>query len=226
MRLVVAALLAFGVHASLYWIEITRSQPHLTLRQSRTVSIDLVTFQKPTEKKVPPSPRVVQPKHQPKPILKSKPKPKPKPKPVVQAPPVVPRSITPEPMIETQSFDADLGPQEAELAPEAVAREEIPPAGVDHQPAVQASVPRYDLNPPPHYPRVAKRRKYTGIVMLDVWVTADGRVAQVRIADSSGYAVLDESAAKSVKGWQFTPARRGGLPIEMWVQVPVRFELR
>ena len=73
---------------------------------------------------------------------------------------------------------------------------------------------------------MAKRRKYTGIVTLDVWVTADGRVAQVRIADSSGYAVLDISAAQSVKGWQFTPARRGGLPAEMWVQVPIRYELR
>jgi periplasmic protein TonB len=118
-------------------------------------------------------------------------------------------------MVETQSLDAGIGVQEAELAPDVVAAE-----------AVQVSVPRYDLNPPPHYPRVARRRKYTGIVTLDVRVTADGRVAQVRIADSSGYAVLDRSAVKSVQAWQFTPARRGGLPVEMWVRVPVRYELR
>jgi periplasmic protein TonB len=230
IRLAVAALLALGVHASLYWIRMPWSQPHLTLRQSRTISIDLVTFQKPTEKAAPPSPKVVQPKPRPKSIPESKPKPKPKPKPVVPAPPVTPRSITPEPppqpMVETQSFDAGIGVQEAELAPDVVAAEAVPPVGAAQQPAVQVSVPRYDLNPPPHYPRVARRRKYTGIVTLNVRVTADGRVAQVRIADSSGYAVLDRSAAISVKAWQFTPARRGGLPVAMWVRVPVRYELR
>jgi periplasmic protein TonB len=129
-------------------------------------------------------------------------------------------------MVETQSFDAGIGVQEAELAPDVVAAEAVPPVGAAQQPAVQVSVPRYDLNPPPHYPRVARRRKYTGIVTLNVRVTADGRVAQVRIADSSGYAVLDRSAAISVKAWQFTPARRGGLPVAMWVRVPVRYELR
>ena len=234
IRLVLAALLAIGVHATLYWIKIPWFQPHLMLRQSQTVSFDLVSLHKPIEKTVPPSPQAVQPKPKPEPLPKSKPEPKPKPKSslktVVQALPAPARRLPPdpplEPMIE-QPLDADIWAQEVELAPDAAANGEISAAaGAERQPAVQASVPRYDLNPPPHYPRVAKRRKYTGIVTLDVWVTAAGRVAQVRIADSSGYAILDKSAAKSVKDWKFTPARRRGLPVGMWVQVPVRFELR
>jgi protein TonB len=86
-------------------------------------------------------------------------------------------------------------------------------------------VPLYDLNPPPVYPWVARRRHYQGTVLLDVRVTAQGIVAEVKVARSSGYPVLDRSALKSVRRWRFEPARRGSRPIETWVQVPVRFEL-
>ena len=64
---------------------------------------------------------------------------------MVQTPPVAARSIPseplPEPMIK-QPLDTDIGVQEATLAPDAaqVAEAEQPPA-------VQVSVPRYDLNP-------------------------------------------------------------------------------
>ncbi len=230
IRLVLAALLALGVHATLFCIEVPRSQPSLMLRQSRSVSIDLITFQKPAEKPVPPPPKVVEPRPEPK--MKPQPKSKPKPvvKPVMPPPPVAPRSIKPELMPEpaaaAQSFNADSGAQESESAPDAVATEKVPAGRAEQRPATQTSIPRYDLNPPPHYPRLAKRRQYTGTVILAVRVTAYGRVAQVRITESSGYNILDQSALKSVKGWQFTPARQGDRPVEMWVQVPVRYELR
>jgi TonB family protein len=79
-------------------------------------------------------------------------------------------------------------------------------------------VPLYDLNPPPVYPRVARRRNYQGTVLLDVRVTAQGTVAEVKVARSSGYSVLDTSALSSVRNWRFEPARRGSRPIETWVQ--------
>lgn len=189
--------------------------------QSRTVSIDLVTFQKPVEKPAPPKPKVIKPR--------PKPKPKPVIKPVVQPEPV-PQPVEPEPLPEpakaVQELEPDIEMEAATPEPEPAAAEEIPADEDDDRAAVQASVPRYDLNPPPLYPRVARKRNYQGTVMLDVRVTVDGQVAQVRIAESSGYAILDRSAVKSVKGWRFTPARRGGRPIEMWVQVPVRYELK
>jgi periplasmic protein TonB len=37
---------------------------------------------------------------------------------------------------------------------------------------------------------------------------------------------LDRSALSAVRRWRFEPARRGAQPIETWVQVPVRFELK
>lgn len=189
--------------------------------QSRTVSIDLVTFQKPVEKPAPPKPKVIKPrpKPKPKPVIKPVVQPEPEPQPVEPEP-------LPEPVKAVQELEPDIEMEAATPEPEPAAAEEIPADEDDDRAAVQASVPRYDLNPPPLYPRVARKRNYQGTVMLDVRVTVDGQVAQVRIAESSGYAILDRSAVKSVKGWHFTPARRGGRPIEMWVQVPVRYELK
>ena len=93
-------------------------------------------------------------------------------------------------------------------------------------PAVKVSVPLYELNPPPVYPRIARRRNYQGTVLLDVRVTAGGRAAEVKVAHSSGYGVLDRSAVAAVRDWRFEPARRGSQAIETWVEVPVKFELK
>jgi periplasmic protein TonB len=227
IRLTIAAVLALCVHAGFFWIDIPWSQPILLTPQSRAVSMDLVTFQKAVEKPVPPEPNVVKPRSK----LKLKPKPKPKPvsKPVVQPPPE-PHPIRteplPEPKAAAQVIEPDIETQDAIIKPGTIVSQESSTAESHDRAGVQASIPRYDLNPPPHYPRVARRRNYQGTVILDVRVTVDGRVAQVRIAESSGYAILDQSAVKSVQNWHFTPARRGGQLIEMWVQVPVRYELR
>ena len=87
------------------------------------------------------------------------------------------------------------------------------------------STPLYELNPPIAYPLVARRRNYEGTVMLDVLVGSDGTVRDLRLADSSGHSVLDRSAMAQVRAWRFEPARRGTEPIQMWVKIPVRFEL-
>jgi protein TonB len=50
-------------------------------------------------------------------------------------------------------------------------------------------------------------------------------VAQVRLHKSSGHALLDKSALKTVKSWRFTPGTKNGRPATMEVVVPVRFRL-
>ncbi len=85
--------------------------------------------------------------------------------------------------------------------------------------------PRYDRNPKPPYPRIARRRGYEGVVVLKVEILPDGRVGEILVKKSSGYPVLDRSALKAVRQWRFVPAKRGGDPIRMWAEVPVRFEL-
>ncbi|MFQ6033652.1 MAG: energy transducer TonB [Candidatus Bipolaricaulia bacterium] len=92
--------------------------------------------------------------------------------------------------------------------------------------SIRRAIPRYDLNPPPSYPEVARRRGYEGTVLLAVRVRKDGGVAAAQIAETSGYEVLDRAAVRAVRAWRFRPARRGEEPVEMEVRVPVRFQLQ
>jgi protein TonB len=84
----------------------------------------------------------------------------------------------------------------------------------------------YGTNPLPPYPMVARRLGMEGVVLLDVLVVADGHAADVRVQQSSGHPVLDEAALTTVRReWRFVPARRGGVPVESRVTVPIRFRL-
>lgn len=91
--------------------------------------------------------------------------------------------------------------------------------------ALTSAAPRYNENNPPAYPSPARRRGYAGVVMLSVEVLADGRVGRLEIKKTSGYDLLDKSARETVKGWKFSPGKKMGTPVTMWVDVPVRFEL-
>jgi protein TonB len=224
-RLAVAAMLAFGIHAILLGVDMPWKQPVLLMPQSRAVDISLVTFQKPVQRPVPPKPIKVPPK----PKTESDRPPRPIPKPVVQ-PRRTPDAVQPEPAPEPSPAMAAPMPETpveeaANEAAMAIPDENAPLSNEEHA-AVQVSVPLYDINPSPVYPLVARRRNYQGTVLLDVRVTADGKAAEVKVAQSSGYKVLDKSALSAVQGWRFEPARRGALPMETWVQVPVKFELK
>jgi protein TonB len=62
--------------------------------------------------------------------------------------------------------------------------------------------------------------------MLEVLVSAEGRVSELRLVESSGHASLDRAALRSVKKWVFTPGTKGMKKVEMWVRVPVVFQLK
>lgn len=83
----------------------------------------------------------------------------------------------------------------------------------------------YLRNPAPRYPPVARRSGEQGTVTLRVLVTADGLPARVDLEKTSGSVHLDNAALEAVKGWRFTPARRGSEAVEGWVLVPIVFRL-
>ncbi len=84
----------------------------------------------------------------------------------------------------------------------------------------------YGRNPVPIYPIAARRRAQQGNVLLRVEVGVDGSVERVEIAQSSGFDSLDESATETVrKRWRFVPARRDGIAVSSWCEVPIRFQL-
>jgi protein TonB len=105
-------------------------------------------------------------------------------------------------------------PSDADMTPEPS------PSGI------KEAIPLYRDNPPPMYPRIARRRGYEGTVVLEVLVNTKGRVADYRIIRSCGHPVLDRAAAKSIRNWLFKPGMRGDKNVDMWVKVPIRFELK
>jgi protein TonB len=92
--------------------------------------------------------------------------------------------------------------------------------------AVSIAVPKYRENVQPNYPEIARSRGYQGLVLLTAEVHADGHVGEVRIRKSCGHSLLDRSALDAVRYWKFEPGRKMGVPVNMWVDVPVRFVLK
>jgi TonB family protein len=86
----------------------------------------------------------------------------------------------------------------------------------------------YGASPTPAYPSRSRQRAEEGTVTLHILIAADGSVARIEIAQSSGFDDLDRSALETVRQrWRFVPARRSdGHPVESWVLVPIRFALR
>jgi len=85
--------------------------------------------------------------------------------------------------------------------------------------------PLYKENSPPVYPEIARARGYEGVVFVYAEILPNGRVGEVKIRKSSGYAILDQSAIQAVKPWKFEPAKKSGNPFKAWVELPIKFIL-
>ena len=62
-------------------------------------------------------------------------------------------------------------------------------------------------------------------MLLRVRISRSGLPEEIVLDRSSGFGALDRAAIVGVKGWTFTPARRGDEAIEAWMHVPIRFRL-
>jgi protein TonB len=161
-------------------------------------------------------------------------------KPTSQLPqPVLPQKTVKQPAVETTKPAAqsseytqkDLLPAPGEAAK---AQESATPAepltaqendGVILPGTMQMAYPRYQLNTPPTYPGLARKRGQEGTVFLKVLVNKEGRVDELEIETSSGFTLLDRAAVSAVRKWSFEPGRRGDERVPMWVRVPVTFKL-
>jgi TonB family protein len=59
----------------------------------------------------------------------------------------------------------------------------------------------------PEYPRAALRSRASGTTTLEVCVTADGRVVDVRVKQSSGSEILDDATVDWAKTARYLPAK-------------------
>lgn len=103
------------------------------------------------------------------------------------------------------------------------------------QPASRPSTPRHQgvtrgASLPNHYkpvyPREAHVRGIEGQVIVAARISTRGEALEVRVEQSSGYAVLDEAAEQFARSVRFQPARRGSTPVEADVTLPVVYRLR
>ena len=76
------------------------------------------------------------------------------------------------------------------------------------------------------YPPESERRGEQGTAVLLLRVDAEGRVAEVSLAASSGYRALDRAALEAARRWRFRPAVREGRPVESTVRAPITFRLQ
>ena len=212
-------MLAIGIHGLFLGMEFDcLKKKHVNRPETRAITMTLAYLQpqviqsKPDAIK-PVAKSVLSPKSQKKPVVSKK---------MVNAPAepekvIFEESETQEEII-YQDFDSTYQKADIDLA-----------AAVDIEkktPVVIEAAPLYKVNPLPEYPRIARKRGYQGTVVLEVLVDQNGRVGDLRLFTSSGHSILDRKAMASVKRWLFEPGMKGDKKLDMWVRVPVRFELK
>ncbi|OGW95720.1 MAG: hypothetical protein A2Z81_03405 [Omnitrophica WOR_2 bacterium GWA2_45_18] len=93
------------------------------------------------------------------------------------------------------------------------------------QGALSVTKPVPIINPPPVYPKLARKLGWEGTVYLQVNVKKDGRASEVSVEKSSGHKILDDFALRVVRKWEFAAAHIGARKISSRVRIPVKFVL-
>lgn len=229
-RILIAAVLALGIHGLLLGMECGRLKIICLERpQPRVMTMTLVLRQPtvPVSKPVIKSPNVVSKK----PVIVKKVKKEPKHKPLSKPKSKKPIKADVQPPekellkeISEKTFEESktpVKPKQTVFKESAKKRISLPVKQV-----VQEAIPLYRTNPSPKYPGIARRRGYQGNVVLEVLVGRNGSVVDLRVFLSSGHPILDRAAVTTVKNWMFEPAMKGEKKVEMWVRVPIRFKLK
>ncbi len=232
--LFLAAMLSFLFHGLFFtlhfdWIKESR----MTRPKDRTIAVGLSykkperpsfvqkthSVQKPTEKKKKPPQKIEK-------IIS---------KPIPQKVVPVPEKITPQTdnrSIQEESSDnlpePDMSTEQNSHNPGRLSgsTDQNPDKNISAAYELREAIPAYKDNPPPVYPRIARRKGHQGTVILEVLVNQNGKVEDLRVYQSSGYPTLDDAASTSVFQWTFLPGMKDNQPVEMWVTLPVRFQLQ
>lgn len=69
-------------------------------------------------------------------------------------------------------------------------------------------------NPLPRYSDIERLRRHEGEVTYLAFVTAEGRLTNFILTQSSGFSNLDQKTLNSLKSWRFYPGQEG------WVEIP------
>ena len=186
------------------------------VRESAPMFVDLIA---PPAPPTPPAP--VPPPPQPRPIPQRAPTP---PKVIAAAPSPAPSNFVvaappPEPVVEAPATPpAPPAPPIVEAAP-------APPAPPPPPKVIPASAVQYLEPPVVDYPRLSRRNRETGRVMVRVYIDIAGLPRNAHVSTSSGHARLDDAAVAAVQKARFKPYTENGQPTAGWAFIPLDFEL-
>ncbi|HTV95299.1 MAG TPA: energy transducer TonB [Steroidobacteraceae bacterium] len=155
-----------------------------------------------------------------------------KPKEVDKPPPPPPKLEEVKPFVPPPEFVDIQAPQQQSNAiteTTQVRRPAPPPVvapPVHHEHTGVAMDPRHPLKiGEDYYPDASKRAGEEGRCVVTITVSADGRISNESIAQSSGFPRLDEACLKAVRGQRMKPATEDGKPIDTTAQLPIVWKL-
>jgi TonB family protein len=76
----------------------------------------------------------------------------------------------------------------------------------------------------PDFGEVARRLKYSGTALVNLWVKPDGTVTHLSVVHAIGLG-LDERALAAVQQYKFAPATENGNPVLVELNVEVNFQI-
>ena len=236
----IASLLIHGVLIALIaWWLAERSGPASV--PATPVPLQLAMFQAPApvERPAPAEPAPAEEASPLQGVPEQPPPERPEPKPI----PAKPRPAKAAPPKPAASAVEPVRAQPVESAPAAevpVAIQSPAPAPVVPPPAAQPVTPAPDpaledgyrtrirqaVDEHKHYPRMARRLGLEGRVVVAFTVEADGRLARVRVVESSGSELLDEAALEAVRQAAPFPPFPDGVERRQWdFTLPLSFSL-
>jgi len=218
---VVVVLAHVVVLAGLLQVDAVRD----TVRDAAPVLIDLVAPPAPEATAVParsgPAPLQPPPRRAARP-MPSHPVPGPETTaPIAAAAPAAAEPQAPPPAALTAHMAAEPPPAAAASA----AAPTAPPAPPPSRKSVSASAVRYLTLPPVEVPRLSRRARESGTVLLRVLVDVRGLPQQVRVERTSGHARLDEQALWAMRQARFEAPTENGQPVELDVLAPIEYVL-
>lgn len=75
-------------------------------------------------------------------------------------------------------------------------------------------------NPKPQYSADERLKRHQGQVVFYAYVTTEGRTANFKMAQSTGFRNLDGKTLAALKKWRFYPGQAG------WVEIPFRWDIK
>lgn len=209
-RAAIATILA--LHAAAGWGLLQVQAVRDSLVTAAPLFVDLLAppaAKPPAPPPLPPAPR---PRRPPPPVP-----------PVIAAAPPVPAPapfVAPAPEPDPPVVAAPVPPvSPAPPAPPEPAAPPPPP------PLIPPSAIRYRVLPDIEYPAASRRLREAGLVIVAVYMDADGLPREVQVVQSSGFERLDRAAAAGVRRARFQPHTKNGRPLAGWARIPVPFEL-